>query len=55
MPYAVAVFIIFFDVWWFYRSFSLMATAYMASKKIRAAENVKGVFMQLITRISQAR
>ena len=43
IPYAVAVFIIFFDIWWFYRSFSLMATAYLASKKIEKAEAVKWI------------
>lgn len=37
-PYAVAYFILFFDVYWFYRSFSLMITAYIASNKIKAAE-----------------
>lgn len=37
-PYAVAYFILFFDVYWFYRSFSLMLTAYIASKKIKEAE-----------------
>ncbi len=41
IPYAVAIFIIFFDIWWFYRSFSLMTTAYIASKKIKDAEAVK--------------
>ena len=37
-PYAVAYFILFFDVYWFYRSFSLVITAYIASKKINEAE-----------------
>lgn len=37
-PYAVAYFILFFDIFWFYRSFNLMATAYVASKKIKEAE-----------------
>jgi hypothetical protein len=37
-PYAVAYFILFFDVYWFYRSFSLAITAYIASKKIKEAE-----------------
>lgn len=37
-PYAVAYFILFFDVYWFYRSFSLMITAYIGSKKIKEAE-----------------
>lgn len=38
MPYIMAYFILFFDVYWLYRSFSLATTAYIASKKIRAAE-----------------
>ncbi len=38
IPYAVAVFIIFFDVWWAYRSFSLVITSYISSKKIKEAE-----------------
>lgn len=38
VPYAVAYFILFFDVWWFYRSFSLAITAYLGSKKINEAE-----------------
>lgn len=38
IPYVVAIFIIFFDIWWFYRSFSLVITAYLSSNKIRAAE-----------------
>ncbi len=37
-PYAVAYFILFFDVYWFYRSFSLVFTAYLGSKKIKEAE-----------------
>lgn len=37
-PQIVAYFILFFDVYWFYRSFSLMATAYHSSNKIRKAE-----------------
>ncbi len=40
IPYAVAYFILFFDVYWFYRSFSLVITAYISSKKIRQAEAV---------------
>lgn len=39
-PYAVAYFILFFDIYWFYRSFYLMGTAYVASKKINEAEKV---------------
>lgn len=38
VPYIVAYFILFFDVYWFYRSFSLMFTAYIGSKKIKKAE-----------------
>lgn len=38
IPYAVAYFIIFFDVYWFYKSFSLTISAYIASKKIAEAE-----------------
>lgn len=39
-PYVVAYFILFFDVYWFYRSISLAATAYHASRKIRLAESI---------------
>ncbi len=38
IPLVVAIFIIFFDIFWFYRSFNLMFTAYIASKKINEAE-----------------
>ncbi|MDP2637462.1 MAG: glycosyltransferase family 2 protein [Candidatus Levybacteria bacterium] len=38
IPYIVAYFILFFDVYWFYKSFSLAINAYMASKKIKKAE-----------------
>lgn len=38
IPYAVAYFILFFDVYWFYKSFSLATAAFIASKKIRKAE-----------------
>lgn len=38
IPWAVAYFILFFDVYWFYKSFSLAITAYFASKKIKEAE-----------------
>lgn len=38
IPYAVAYFVLFFDVYWFYRSFSLVITAYIGSKKIKEAE-----------------
>ena len=37
-PLALAYFILFFDVYWFYKSFSLAITAFIAAKKIRAAE-----------------
>ena len=39
IPYAVAYFVLFFDVFWFYRSFSLVITAYISSKKIKDAES----------------
>lgn len=38
IPYVVAVFIIFFDIYWAYRSFSLVITSHLASKKIRETE-----------------
>ncbi len=38
IPYVVAYFILFFDVYWFYKSFSLVIAAFIASKKIRKAE-----------------
>jgi len=38
IPYIVAYFILFFDVYWFYKSFSLAINAYVASKKIKSAE-----------------
>ncbi len=37
-PLALAYFILFFDVYWFYKSFSLAITAFIAAKKIRLAE-----------------
>lgn len=37
-PFALAVFIIFFDINFAYRSFSLVITAHLASKKIKKAE-----------------
>lgn len=40
IPQVIAYFILFFDVYWFYRSFSLAATAYTASKKIKQAEQI---------------
>lgn len=39
IPWAVAYFILFFDVYWFYKSFSLAVTAFIASRKIKKAEN----------------
>lgn len=38
IPYIVAYFILFFDVYWFYKSFSLTITAFIASKKIKKSE-----------------
>ncbi len=38
IPLVVAYFILFFDVYWFYKSFSLVITAYISSRKIRQAE-----------------
>jgi hypothetical protein len=38
IPYIVAYFILFFDVYWFYKSFFLAINAYIASKKIKNAE-----------------
>lgn len=38
IPYIVAYFILFFDVYWFYKSFSLAVNAYVASRKIKKAE-----------------
>ena len=38
IPYIVAYFILFFDVYWFYKSFSLATAAFIASKKIKASE-----------------
>lgn len=37
-PVILAYFILFFDVYWFYKSFSLVATAFIASRKIKNAE-----------------
>lgn len=39
-PYILAYFILFFDVFWLYKSISLTITAYIASKKVRVAERV---------------
>jgi hypothetical protein len=38
IPTVLAYFILFFDVYWLYKSFSLVKTAYVSSKKIEAAE-----------------
>lgn len=40
IPYIVVYFILFFDVYWFYKSFSLAINAYIASKKIKEAERI---------------
>lgn len=40
IPYVLAYFILFFDVYWFYKSFSLAVLAYIASNKIRQAEKI---------------
>lgn len=40
IPYIVAYFILFFDVYWFYKSFTLAINAYISSKKIKAAEQM---------------
>lgn len=37
-PLAVAYFILFFDIYWFYKSFSLTTTAFIASRRIKQAE-----------------
>lgn len=39
-PYLLAYFILFFDVYWLYKSFSLTVNAYISTKKIKKAENV---------------
>lgn len=38
IPYIVAYFILFYDVYWLYKSFWLAINAYLASKKIREAQ-----------------
>lgn len=40
IPTVLVYFILFFDVYWFYKSFSLVITAHIASKKITHAEKV---------------
>ena len=42
-PIFIAYFILFFDVYWFYKSFSLMITAQIASQRIKAAEKINWV------------
>ncbi|OGH38210.1 MAG: hypothetical protein A3B44_00970 [Candidatus Levybacteria bacterium RIFCSPLOWO2_01_FULL_38_21] len=39
IPYVVAYFILFFDVYWLYKSFSVAITAFISSGKIKEAEN----------------
>ncbi len=38
IPWVVAYFILFFDVYWFYKSFSLAITAFISTRKIKKAE-----------------
>ncbi len=38
-PVALAIFILFFDVYWLYKSFSLTVTAYIAVKRIKEAQD----------------
>lgn len=38
IPVFLAYFILFFDIYWFYKSYSLVINAYRASKKIKKAE-----------------
>lgn len=40
IPYVLAYFILFFDIYWFYKSFNLVITAFIASKKIKKAEKI---------------
>jgi len=39
IPFVVAYFVLFFDVYWFYKSFNLVICAYIASRNIRKAEH----------------
>ncbi len=39
-PYVVAYCVLFFDVYWFFKSFSLAINAFVASKKIHEAEKI---------------
>lgn len=43
IPYVVAYFILFFDIYWFYKSFSLVIAAYISANKIRRAEKLNWV------------
>ncbi|OGH02975.1 MAG: hypothetical protein A2798_00925 [Candidatus Levybacteria bacterium RIFCSPHIGHO2_01_FULL_37_17] len=45
IPLVVAYFILFFDVYWFYKSFTLAATAFIASRKIKEAEKKDWLFI----------
>jgi cellulose synthase/poly-beta-1,6-N-acetylglucosamine synthase-like glycosyltransferase len=45
LPLVLAYFILFFDVYWFYKSFSLAITAFIASRKIKAAEKMNWLEM----------
>lgn len=40
IPTQLAYFILFFDIYWMYKSFRLVVTAWIASQKIKAAEKV---------------
>lgn len=40
IPYYLAYFILFFDVYWLYKSFSLAITSYLSIKKIKETEKV---------------
>ena len=39
IPYIVAYFILFFDVYWLYKSFSVAITSFIASNRIKEAES----------------
>src|SRR3972149_8929166 len=53
IPYIVAYFILFFDVYWFYKSFSLAINAYVASKKIKNAEQIN--WLKKLEKLSAAK
>lgn len=40
IPYAMAYFILFFDVYWLYKSFSLTVTSFVSSKRIKETEGI---------------